>query len=148
MGREASAAFDYSFNVLKNDVTLSALVTDQTGIHIYQRQVPAGIWKLTDYYIYGSLMSPGSDFLGGFGVRLMVNPLLLWYVVKKGEVDQKLLNIDAAMDSVLTNIRAQIDPVSSLQFSIVREQLHDRTTRDSVGTQYTEIGGRYRYYIS
>jgi hypothetical protein len=148
MGKEASAALDFSFNVLKDDTTLAPLITDQTGVHIYQRQAPAGVWNLTDYYVFGSIMSPGSDFIGGFGVRLMTDPLLLWYAVKKGQIDQKLLDIDKALDNVLTNIRAQIDANSSLQFSIVREKIHDRTTRDGAGATYTEVGGLYRYYIS
>jgi hypothetical protein len=84
MGKEASAALDFSFNVLKDDTTLAPLITDQTGVHIYQRQAPAGVWNLTDYYVFGSIMSPGSDFIGGFGVRLMTDPLLLWYAVKNG----------------------------------------------------------------
>lgn len=138
MADEINEAFNASYDLLHADAQLVALVADR----IYQHQVPP---NTTALYLLGEFAA-GSDVNGGFGVRLLTSPLILWRVIRKGQLNADMRNADVRMDTVLQSTRAVTS--GGYVVSIVRERPHRRTTYDAANNAFEETGGFYRYHIS
>ena len=88
----------------------------------------------------------GQDVPGVGLARLQTNPLILWRVVRKGQLNADVRNADVRMDTVLRNVTAGVS--GGFVFSVRREAPYRRTYYDGANNLFTESGGLYRYYIS
>ncbi len=140
MADEVNEAFKVTYQLLHADSQLEALVGDR----IYDSSAPASA-VTAGLYILGDFFG-GGDVSGLGIVRLQSNALMLWRVVRKGQMDANMRAAVVRMDAVLQSQSATIS--GGYEFSIRRERPHRRTFYDAANNQFTESGGYYRYFIS
>jgi hypothetical protein len=138
MADEVSEAFKISYQLLHADAQIEALVSDR----IYQEFVPPNESGL---YILGSFLT-GADVPALGTVRLLSQPLILWRVVRKGQLNADVRALDVRMDAVLQGVSATVS--GGYVFSVRRERPYRRTYFDEANNVITETGGQYRYHVS
>lgn len=140
MADEVNEAFKVTYQLLHADAPLVALVGDR----IYDSSAPSSAID-AGLYIVGDFFG-GSDVQGLGDVRLATNPLFLWRVIRKGQLNAGMRTATDRVDEVLQVVSYELS--GGYVFTVRRERPHRRTFHDSANNQFTESGGYYRYYIS
>ncbi|MDQ3906842.1 MAG: hypothetical protein M3268_00700, partial [Acidobacteriota bacterium] len=117
-------------------------LTDIVGQAIYDSQVP----QTSTFYVLGDVFDGGGSVNGNGTAILAATPLLLWRVVKKGQINDQQRSAALIMHTVLHNNRIALS--NGWAVSISRERLHRRTYYDAAQNAWTETGGFYRYFVT